>query len=245
MTKSGTLSPISGYIPSVISVLPSEEDEKLYQGQPAHAMDTNTPPKEGKAAQEFVYPDCDTVPDPRRYLTSKEILVQRSFFIGVVFLLNLGMAIAAFVARRGIMVLVFMVLIKSKDVLSCFIQAFGLPARWFKHRIWGQPEITSKAILSLIPAYSESEEQIVKTTFSLRDNRTDPHWQVMCHSGRKTARYQETHDEAHCLIYTKIRDNQEYDREVEYCRRFPRGRSCHRSREGQECRKEGLSGTLS
>lgn len=34
-------------------------------------------------------------------------------------------------------------------------------------------------ILSLIPAYSESEEQIVKTIFSLRDNGVEPHRQVM------------------------------------------------------------------
>jgi chitin synthase len=134
----------------------------------------------GKTTEEFIYPDYDTVPDPRRYLTSKEILFQRSFFIGVVFVLNLSMGIAAFLGRVGIMVLIFMVLIKSKDVLSCIIQVVGLPARWIKRRIWGQPEITSKVILSLIPAYSESEEQIVKTIFSLRDNGTEPHWQVMC-----------------------------------------------------------------
>jgi chitin synthase len=83
------------------------------------------------------------------------------------------------VGNLMLMVLIFMVLIKSKDVLSCFIQAFGLPARWIKYHIWGQAEIIPKVILSLIPAYSESEEHIIKTIFSLRDNGTEPHWQVM------------------------------------------------------------------
>ncbi|CCT71684.1 related to chitin synthase [Fusarium fujikuroi IMI 58289] len=45
--------------------------------------------------------------------------------------------------------------------------------------LWPPDPITQRWILSLIPAYSESEEQIVKTIFSLRDNGTEPHRQVM------------------------------------------------------------------
>jgi hypothetical protein len=168
--------PVSLYTPSIVSdVSLNEENEKVYPAQPLHSHEVDI-----KSSSDYIYPSYDTVEDPRRYLTSKEIRYQRSFFIGVVLLMNLNLAIAAFIGHVGKMVLVFMILIKSKDVLSCIIQAIGLPIRYFRKRIWGEKEITSKVILSLIPAYSESEEQIVKTIFSLRDNGCEPHWQVMC-----------------------------------------------------------------
>jgi hypothetical protein len=173
-TQSRASSPVSPYTPSIAPSISVDEDEKVYQAQPLHANSDIT------SSSEYIYPDYDTVEDPRRYLTSKEILYQRSFFIGIVLIMNISLAIAAFIGHIGIMVLIFMVLIKSKDVLSCLIQAIGLPMCYFHKLIWGEKEITSKVILSLIPAYSESEEQIVKTIFSLRDNGCEPHWQVMC-----------------------------------------------------------------
>lgn len=51
----------------------------------------------------------------------------------------------------------------------------------FFYRLVKPPaKVSSKWILTLIPAYSESEEQIIKTIYSLRDNEVEPHQQVMC-----------------------------------------------------------------
>lgn len=177
--RTGNSSPLTSYTPSVIST--EDENHEVYRAEIVKPSDDEVSIVEVKAnGEEFLYPTYDKVPDHRRYLSPKEIIFQRSIFISIILILNLGMAFAAFLGNQGTLVLVFMVLVKSKDVLSCIIQAVGLPYRAIKRRIYGEAPIESRVILSLIPAYSESEEQIVKTIFSLRDNGTQPHWQVMC-----------------------------------------------------------------
>jgi len=127
-----------------------------------------------------VYPDVPDPVDPARKLNPKDLLRQRSFFFSIVLSLNLACLMGALFGQQELWVFIFILFVKSKDFLSVNISAFGLLIKSM-YRLFRAPKsITSKWILSLIPAYSESETQIIKTIFSLRDNGVEPHNQVMC-----------------------------------------------------------------
>ncbi|KXS99336.1 hypothetical protein AC578_6745 [Pseudocercospora eumusae] len=119
--------------------------------------------------------------NPARNLTKKELLHQRLFFGSIVVSLNIACIVASGMGYSGTWVLVVILFFKSKDFLSVWIQI--LCRIYYKLKpLFRKIEVEKKAawILSLIPAYSESEEQIVKTLFSLRDNGMGEHKQVMC-----------------------------------------------------------------
>ncbi|EME81621.1 glycosyltransferase family 2 protein, partial [Pseudocercospora fijiensis CIRAD86] len=119
--------------------------------------------------------------NPARNLTKKELLHQRLVFGSVVVSLNIACIVASGMGYSGTWVLVVILFFKSKDFLSVWIQIFC--RIYYKLKpLFRKIEVEKKAawILSLIPAYSESEEQIVKTLFSLRDNGMGEHRQVMC-----------------------------------------------------------------
>lgn len=126
------------------------------------------------------YPRIIDPVDPARKLSPRNLFTQRIFFLVVVAVLNIGCLMAALFSGSGLWVFVFILVVKSKDVLSAIISPTGMMLRRI-YRFFKPPkEVSPKWILSLIPAYSESEEQIVKCIFSLRDNGVDPHRQVMC-----------------------------------------------------------------
>lgn len=89
------------------------------------------------------------------------------------------MAMVALFANEGLVVFCFILFIKSKDFLSVLLSAGGLLARRIYRIFKPLAPVPQQWILTLIPAYSESEEQIVKTIYSLRDNDVEPHRQVM------------------------------------------------------------------
>lgn len=129
------------------------------------------------------YPDIEEPVDPARILTPKELRNQRILFMSVIGSLNLTCLLLAVLGPKkstGLWVLAFICFIKSKDCLSAVSSAIGLTAISIYRLIRPPPPVSQKWILSLIPAYSETEEQIVKTIFSLRDNGVEPHLQVMC-----------------------------------------------------------------
>ncbi|TID07132.1 hypothetical protein CH35J_000438 [Colletotrichum higginsianum] len=125
---------------------------------------------------------CPNYPDPVnpvRVLTAKDIRNQRIVFLGVVALLNISMAIAAVLGQKSKLTLIVILLVKSKDFLSAVVSILGILMQ--RIRTFYRPPLPVPPlwILSLIPAYSESEEQIVQTIYSLRDNGVEPHRQVM------------------------------------------------------------------
>lgn len=125
------------------------------------------------------YPDIEDPVDPARILKPKDLRNQRIFFFSVMLSLNLGFAAIAIFAHEGLFVFVFILFIKSKDFLSVIIAAVGLLVRKIYRYFKPLAPVPQQWILTLIPAYSESEEQIVKTIYSLRDNDVEPHRQVM------------------------------------------------------------------
>lgn len=128
------------------------------------------------------YPVIDDPVDPARKLGRVDLIQQRSVFTSGIFMVNAALLIVALAAPRaaaGAWVLSFICFIKSKDCLSALISCIYLSSMGVYHYFKPLAPVESKWILSLIPAYSESEEQIVKTVFSLRDNGVAPHKQVM------------------------------------------------------------------
>lgn len=125
------------------------------------------------------YPEIPEPEDPARILQAEDLRKQRIFFWITIACLNLGMAMTALFAHKGIIIFVFILFIKAKDFLSCVIAAIGLSTRYIYHLFRPLTPTPSQWILTLIPAFSESEEQIVKTIYSLRDNDVGQHRQVM------------------------------------------------------------------
>ena len=125
------------------------------------------------------YPEIEDPVDPARILSRRDLIKQRAFFLGTILILNILLALAAIRGGESKVAVSMIYFIKSKDFLSSIISPIGLLiSKWYRVLRPVQTP-TQRWILSLIPAYSESEEQIVKTIFSLRDNGTAPHRQVM------------------------------------------------------------------
>ncbi|KAL1612120.1 hypothetical protein SLS60_000343 [Paraconiothyrium brasiliense] len=125
------------------------------------------------------YPEIPDPHDRARTLTRFDLRKQRSLFWCIIAGLNIGMTMIAVFANRGVVVFVFIIFIKSKDFLSCLPSAFGLLTQRIYRVFKPLTPVPRQWILTLIPAYSESEEQIVKTIYSLRDNDVGKHRQVM------------------------------------------------------------------
>ncbi|GKT61856.1 chitin synthase 7 [Colletotrichum tofieldiae] len=124
-------------------------------------------------------PDILDPADTTQMSTKSRTKIQRIIFIGIVVLLNICMAIAAILGKESKLALIAILFVKSKDFLSTIVSILGMLIQ--KGQSFFRPPklVPPLWILSLIPAYSESEEQIVKTIFSLRDNGIKPHRQVI------------------------------------------------------------------
>lgn len=125
------------------------------------------------------YPDMPDPRDPARILNRNDLRKQRLLFWGIIATINIGMTMIAIFEHTGMVVFVFILFIKSKDFLSCLVSAFGLLIRSIYRIFKPLSPVPRQWILTLIPAYSESEEQIVRTIYSLRDNDVGKHRQVM------------------------------------------------------------------
>jgi len=128
------------------------------------------------------YPVISDPVDPARQLTRQDLVSQRVVFSTGIFSVNAALLIVALAApaySSGLWVLAFICFIKAKDCLSSIIACLYMSSMGIYHIFRPLPAVEPKWILSCIPAYSESEEQIVKTVFSLRDNGVEPHKQLM------------------------------------------------------------------
>lgn len=127
-----------------------------------------------------MYPPIPDPKNPARILTDLDLQQQRIVFLSLVVVINITMAIITLLAKHSKLNVIVVLAIKSKDFLSSLLSATVMLFCWI--RSWFLPPVPpapSQWILSLIPAYSESEEQIVKTVYSLRDNGVGQHKQLM------------------------------------------------------------------
>ncbi|CAI6330377.1 unnamed protein product [Periconia digitata] len=157
-----------------------DENESFEQVQVEKKGTHNNPQVESNdIVPGCVYPEVPDPCDPARILTSKDLRNQRLIFWVFIASLNIGMAMIALFSKQGIVVFVFILFIKSKDFISCIISGLGRLTESIYCIFKPLTPTPRQWILTLIPAYSESEEQIVKTIYSLRDNEVGQHRQVM------------------------------------------------------------------
>ncbi|KAF5543932.1 chitin synthase [Fusarium phyllophilum] len=137
---------------------------------PAHANDS---------LETCGYPEIDDPVDPARILSKRDLRNQRIAFMAIIFIINICMAITAFFGKKSKLIFIVMLFVKSIDFLSAILSPIGMMYRAIHDKFDPPKSVGRKWILSLITAYSESEEQIIKTISSLRDNGVEPHKQVM------------------------------------------------------------------
>ncbi|EEU39823.1 uncharacterized protein NECHADRAFT_39578 [Fusarium vanettenii 77-13-4] len=137
------------------------------------------PPGPRDTVETCGYPPIEDPVDPARILTPRDLRNQRMIFLGIIILINICMTMTAFFGKKSKLIFVTILFIKSKDFLSAILSPLGMMTIAIYHKFRPPKEVEQRWILSLIPAYSESEEQIVKTIYSLRDNGVEPHRQVM------------------------------------------------------------------
>lgn len=133
----------------------------------------------GDTVETCQYPTVEEPVNPARILNHMDLRNQRIIFMGLILLLNVVMAVLTIFAKKSKLNLVMILFIKSKDFLSALISPLGMASQGIYRQFRPLEPVSQRWILSLIPAYSESEEQIVKTVYSLRDNGVEPHRQVM------------------------------------------------------------------
>ncbi|KAI4719365.1 hypothetical protein E4T48_04420 [Aureobasidium sp. EXF-10727] len=164
--------------PELAVVAPQTITEELKSTHQEHVVPTTQ-----ETYITTTYPEIADPVDPCRNLTRNDLIKQRVVFSSNIFAINVAMLVFALWAPRAISgrwVLSFIVFIKSKDCISSLVSCAYLIYKAIKEYFKPPPPVESKWILSLIPAYSESEEMIKNCVFSLRDNDAKPHKQVMC-----------------------------------------------------------------
>ncbi|CAM1503390.1 Fc.00g081660.m01.CDS01 [Cosmosporella sp. VM-42] len=140
---------------------------------------SSSTPVRGETVETCHYPEIEEPVNPARILTPRDLRNQRVTFLGSILLLNIAMVIIAFLGKKSKISLITIAFIKSKDFLSAIISPLGMTIQGIHLFFRPLEPVTQLWIISLIPSYSESEEQIVKTVYSLRDNDVEPHRQVM------------------------------------------------------------------
>ncbi|GAB1739583.1 hypothetical protein NU219Hw_g4532t1 [Hortaea werneckii] len=124
--------------------------------------------------------DDEKPANPKRVLSRRELLMQRVLFAAAILSLNAVLVVLSALGYSGTWVLVVIIFFKSKDAISVLVQIADRVYRGSPWLLKKRPETKSAWILSLIPVYSESEEQIIKALRSLRNNGLGKHKQVMC-----------------------------------------------------------------
>ncbi|KAF2147913.1 glycosyltransferase family 2 protein, partial [Myriangium duriaei CBS 260.36] len=125
------------------------------------------------------YSDPPEPVDQAHVLTPRELSFQRYGFFASVLIVNTLSILLAYLQHQGTAIFTVILFIKSRDILSVVITVVGMIARSVDRFFNPVPPITSQFILTLIPAYSESQEQILKAIHALRNNGVEPHHQVM------------------------------------------------------------------
>ena len=122
----------------------------------------------------------ESLGDGRVQLKRWEIWGTRLVFILVVVAVNVALGLAYLGSHKHPYLLAILVFMKSKDILSTLADISGLFRNFACTKIWPPKRPRSKWILSLVCAYAETEEQIMKTVLSLAKGSVRPHKQVIC-----------------------------------------------------------------
>lgn len=154
--------------------------EKLATHSASSRREEASPPKNHSATGQSDYIRTEDLTDKRRQLKRWQVWLQRIVIILFVLTANLVLGIAWFTSRKHPYLLAVLVFMKSKDILSTAADLFGILHDHFHRLIWPPEKPELRWIMSLVCAYAETEEQIMKTVMSLVKSDTRPHRQVIC-----------------------------------------------------------------
>ena len=122
----------------------------------------------------------ESVGDLRQQLKHSAIILVRLIFSLFVIVVNMALGLAYLGSHKHPYMLAVLAFMKSKDILSTIVGVCGLIKTSICNRYWPPPQPTGKWILSLICAYAETEEQIMKTVLSIIRGQTLPHKHALC-----------------------------------------------------------------
>lgn len=137
-------------------------------------------PAHNSVRESFESAVSDCLGDKRLQLSKWEIWLQRIMFTLFVFAANIALGLAYLGSFKHPYMLPILVFMKSKDVLSTMVNLLGFLHTFLRQLTWPPKKPEPRWILSLVCAYAETEEQILKTVFSLARSTTQPHRQVIC-----------------------------------------------------------------
>lgn len=118
--------------------------------------------------------------DKRKELKTWEVWAIRIAFTLFVFAANIALGLAYLGNRKHPYLLAILAFMKSKDILSTVADIIGLAYTRLHRLIWPSKESKPQWILSLVTAYAETEQQIMKTVSSLASSDLQKHKQVIC-----------------------------------------------------------------
>ncbi|KAK5939376.1 hypothetical protein PMZ80_008680 [Knufia obscura] len=148
-----------------------------HQDEPTSPQSINLP---DHVRESFDSAVTDSLGDKRLQLSGWEIWGIRLVFTLFVFTVNIALGLAYLGSFKHPYLLAILVFMKSKDILSTLADITGMLRNFAHNKIWPPKQPKSKWILSLVCAYAETEEQILKTVKSLAKCSTRPHKQAIC-----------------------------------------------------------------
>ncbi|PFH57330.1 hypothetical protein XA68_15216 [Ophiocordyceps unilateralis] len=125
------------------------------------------------------WPSLPEPVDRARKLSRAELAVQRAIFISFVVVINLGLAAMTIFAHVGIATLVLVLIFKLQDCLSSIVTIVCLAWTSVANLSRKSTPVPGQWVLTLLPAYNESEEQMLRAIEGLRDNIDAPHKQLI------------------------------------------------------------------
>lgn len=171
---STVLTPEAGDLHTALHDTTSNEHVQV-QRQPSETSSVHLSTRE---SFESAVSEC--LGDKRLQLSNWEIWLQRLFFLAFVFTANIALGLAYLGAFKHPYMLAILAFMKCKDILSTVAIVVGLLHKFLRELIWRPKVPDSRWILCLVCAYAETEEQILKTVYSLAGGNTRPHKQAIC-----------------------------------------------------------------
>jgi Chitin synthase len=119
-------------------------------------------------------------------LLGKIYTMKKFSFISAIFLLNVGLCVISFLFNDHYHISFYVVLfMKTRDIITTCVWIMSLLIELFRyciHKCYGtQPiKIDNKTIVSIIPVYSESQEQIERTITSISENEIGTNKNLLC-----------------------------------------------------------------
>lgn len=167
---------------------PQTDDQCLNRVIPADERDLSSTVQARSRSTVQMLPNTATsraIPANTRCLEAKklppwQVWMYRIAFGSIILSINITLLITYFLTHHHQYLLAILVFMKSKDLLSTLADVVGLTYQSIHNRLYPPEDVGSRWILSLVSAYAETDDQILKTINSLVAQELGSHLQVIC-----------------------------------------------------------------